>query len=88
MASVPSLRGGGRFVNSPELGTRADSLTEMVGEILREVGVLVLVFLPLDQIVNNQFTLQWFWVTLSVSIVSLAAGIGLELSRKRNRRQD
>jgi hypothetical protein len=58
----------------------------MVGEILREVGVLVLVFLPLDQIVNNQFTLQWFWVTLSVSIASLATGIGLELSRKRSRK--
>jgi hypothetical protein len=53
----------------------------MLGEICREIGVLVLVFLPLDRIVNDDFTVAWLWITLSVSFISLAAGIGLELWR-------
>lgn len=33
------------------------------------------------KIVNDEFTIDWLWITLSVSLVSLAAGIALELWR-------
>jgi len=59
------------------------TLTEMLGEICREIGVLVLVFLPLDKIVDGQFTPEWLLITLTISLFSLAAGIGLELWRAR-----
>jgi hypothetical protein len=59
------------------------TLAEMLGEICRVIGVLVLVFLPLDRIVNHEFTVEWLWIALGISFFALAAGIALELSRGR-----
>jgi hypothetical protein len=56
----------------------------MLGDICREIGVLVLVFLPLDRIVNHEFTVEWLWIALGISFAALAAGIVLELPRSRS----
>jgi nitrogenase subunit NifH len=55
---------------------------EMIGEFCREVAVLVLVFVPLEKIVNKSgFEAWWAVGTLTVSAVFLSVGIILEWSR-------
>jgi hypothetical protein len=54
----------------------------MIGEFCREVAVLVLVFVPLEKIVNKSgFGAWWAVGTLTVSAVFLSVGIILEWSR-------
>jgi hypothetical protein len=54
----------------------------MIGEFCREVAVLVLVFVPLEKIVNKSgFGVWWGVGTLVVSAVFLSVGIILEWSR-------
>jgi hypothetical protein len=54
----------------------------MIGEFCREVVVLVLVFVPLEKIVNKSgFGVWWAMGTLVVSAVFLSVGIILEWSR-------
>lgn len=55
---------------------------EMIGEFCREVAVLVLVFVPLEKVVNKSgFGVWWAIGTLVVSAVFLSVGIILEWSR-------
>jgi hypothetical protein len=60
------------------------SVEEMLGEALRDIGILVIVFFPLDQWVTNR-TITWKWAAGSavVSAGALAAGIILERTRRR-----
>jgi hypothetical protein len=55
---------------------------EMIGEFCREVVVLVLVFVPLEKIVNKSgFGVGWAVGTLVVIAIFLSVGIILEWSR-------
>jgi nitrogenase subunit NifH len=55
---------------------------EMIGEFCREVTVLVLVFVPLEKIVNKSgFGVWWAVGTITVSAVFLSVGIILEWSK-------
>jgi hypothetical protein len=57
----------------------------MLGEFLREVAVLVLVFVPLEVWKGSQSNLREFTIvvicTVGISIASLIAGITLERKR-------
>lgn len=56
---------------------------EMVGEAFRDIGILVLVFVPLDAMFAEH-PLGWkMWsVSLAIGVAALAAGIGFERRRK------
>lgn len=55
---------------------------EMLGEFCREVAVLVLVFVPLEMVVNKGgFGIWWAVGTITVSAFFLGVGILLEWSR-------
>ena len=60
------------------------SVEEMLGEALRDIGILVIVFFPLDQWVANK-SMTWQWATGSalVSAGAITAGIILERTRRR-----
>lgn len=63
----------------PGVGERKGTL-EMLGEFLREVAVLVLVFVPLGFFVHN-LTWMRFIYTLVGSCVFLAFGVAIERIR-------
>ena len=53
-------------------------LRRMIGEIFREVGVLVLVLFPLESVVaHDRLTLRDLSVTLIVAVPALVVGIWL-----------
>ena len=55
---------------------------EMVGEALREIGILVLVFVPLDAIFAQR-RLGWkLWIS-SLSIGALFLFLGIQFERRR-----
>jgi hypothetical protein len=60
------------------------SVPEMVGEVLREIGVLVVVFVALDSIFQPEPFPVWFvsGIGLVVGSTSLTLGIWFERSRK------
>jgi hypothetical protein len=55
---------------------------EMVGESLREIGVLLIVFVPLYDLFEKEHP-SWYIVlaTLGIGIASLIAGIEIERRR-------
>jgi hypothetical protein len=59
------------------------SIIEMLGEYLREAAVLSGVFIPLDRVLGQKANLTWgyAWLTLSISVGLLAAGILAEKLR-------
>ena len=54
---------------------------EMVGDYLREIAVLVMVFVPLDAVFSRVLTLRLLLATLVISGVFLAGGIWVEVKR-------
>jgi hypothetical protein len=62
------------------VGERKGTL-EMLGEFLREVAVLVLVFVPLDFFAHNLTGVRFIY-TLVASCVILAFGVGIERLRQ------
>jgi len=62
-----------------QAGEKKDTL-EMLGEFLREIAVLVLVFVPLDFFAHN-LTGTRFIYTFAVSSMLLALGIAIERMR-------
>lgn len=58
------------------------SAWEMVGELLRDAGLLTAVFLPLDLYVGQRLTVSLAVVTIVVPVALIAAGIIVELKRK------
>lgn len=60
------------------------SILEMIGEFLREAGVLVLVFGFLDTFITNKPVTFWFAVSvMSISGLFLVSGILVEVARER-----
>jgi hypothetical protein len=61
------------------------SVSEMVGETLREIGVLIFVFVPLEAYRGDKLRLWdlslWIASTLVVSTLLIAAGIIIERKR-------
>lgn len=61
------------------------SVSEMIGETLREVGVLVLVFVPLEAYKGSQLEtwqlVVWVLATLAGATVLIALGIIIERRR-------
>lgn len=53
----------------------------MVGECMREVAVLLLVFIPLDAAFARVLTLGVVLVTLGLSAILLVIGILMEVKR-------
>jgi hypothetical protein len=52
---------------------------EMIGEYLREVSALILVFMPLDRyIVDGDLSANWLAATLLCSLALFAIGMALE----------
>jgi len=55
------------------------TFTEMLGETLREVAVLVIVFVPLDVLVSGRhFAWIWFLATVGISAPLFLMGVALE----------
>lgn len=65
------------------VGPNRKSVQEMLGEFLREAGVLVLVFGFLDLYMTDKAVTFWFAIGIfSVSGFLLVSGILAELTRK------
>lgn len=60
------------------------SVSQMLGEVMREVGVLLFVFIPLD-LALQRHPLTFVWVTAIVvlPVAFLASGIWIERTRKQ-----
>jgi hypothetical protein len=54
---------------------------EMVGEYLREIAVLVVVFVPLDAIFSGKLTVSVVLATMAISAGFLVTGIWAERGR-------
>ena len=67
------------YSRSPMTEKRTPS--EMVGDYLREIAVLVMVFVPLDAVFSRVLTLRLLLATLVISGVFLAGGIWVEVKR-------
>jgi hypothetical protein len=76
----------GNFWARRERETMSDSRSneEMLGEVLREIGVLVVVFFPFDEWIELH-TLKWGFVLGSVSLSAACIICGMWLERKRRR---
>ncbi len=58
------------------------SVAEMLGETLREAGVLVGVFMPLDLALEGHgLTLQWGLAIVTLPVALLAGGLMIERRR-------
>jgi hypothetical protein len=65
-----------------DLLARRKSRIEMIGEFLREIAVLLVVFVPLDAAFNPG-TLRW-WQIASISMLALGVGyLGMWLEEKQ-----
>jgi hypothetical protein len=54
---------------------------EMLGEFLRETGVLIIVFVPLDLFAHGEISLRMFLAVIACSLVLLGLGILVERIR-------
>jgi len=57
---------------------------EMLGEVLREIGVLIVVFFPFDEWITFH-ALTWGFVLGSVSLSAVCIICGMWLERNRRR---
>lgn len=61
------------------------SVSEMIGEFIREIALLTLVFVPLEA--YRGVSWKWYWVlvailsTITVSILFFAVGVAVERRR-------
>jgi hypothetical protein len=66
------------------------SVAAMIGEMLRDVAVLMLVFVPLDVFIAWHFTLSWTASILIIETTLLGCGIlaaiGIWVERRRERK--
>jgi len=57
---------------------------EMLGEVLREIGVLIVVFFPFDEwITFHALTLGFVLGSVTLSAACISAGMWLERNRRR-----
>ena len=67
----------------PQLSSRARRSTALVGESLREIGVLILVFAPLDAVVQgNRLTVPFVITTIVLAVFPIGVGIFLEVDHE------
>jgi hypothetical protein len=57
---------------------------EMLGEVLRDIGVLIVVFFPFDEWLTFH-ELTWKFVTGSVILSAVSIAMGMFVERKRRR---
>ena len=76
--------GNFRMCMEGETMTENRSNEEMLGEVLREIGVLIVVFFPFDEWITFH-ALTWKFALLSVSLsaVCIIGGMWLERNRER-----
>jgi hypothetical protein len=69
------------------LSTEREPIGKMLAEVLREIGLLFLTFVPLDAIFEKK-PLDWFWFWLGIGggIALVVLGVILETFRGRIRR--
>ncbi len=60
---------------------RRKETLEMLGEFLRDIGVLAIVFVPLDLFVRGKISVRMFFSVIASSLVLL--GLGMLVERKR-----
>ncbi|HEV7987829.1 MAG TPA: hypothetical protein VGP23_05020 [Candidatus Binataceae bacterium] len=64
------------------MGNVPKTFSEMLGEALREIAVLVIVFAPLDRWVEGRiYSWQDVWHTLLISAILFLLGVFLEKIR-------
>jgi hypothetical protein len=64
------------------MGENPKTVSEMLGEALREIAVLVIVFAPLDRWVERRpYTWNNMWGTFTVAAILFALGVFLEKLR-------
>jgi hypothetical protein len=60
------------------------SVPDMLGEVLREAGVLLFVFIPLDLVIQGHgLTIAWVTAILTLPAAFLVAGIYVERTRTK-----
>ena len=63
-------------------GTDKKSVEEMLGEVLRDIGVLIVVFFPFDEwLTFHRLTRFSVWAVV-FSAISIACGVVIEVWRK------
>jgi hypothetical protein len=74
----------------PPLPSRVDyvvdrrSVSAMLGEVMREVGVLLFVFIPLDlTLQGHKLTTAWIAAIVLLPVSFLATGIYVERTRRQ-----
>jgi hypothetical protein len=65
----------------PALSER-NTVEQMIGEGLREVGVLVLVFAILDKVIAGNITVWWTAIALAGGLLFFAGGCYIERKRR------
>jgi hypothetical protein len=62
------------------------SVAAMIGEMLRDVAVLMLVFVPLDVFIAWHFTLSILIIETTLLGCGILAAIGIWVERRRERK--
>ena len=64
------------------MGENPKTFSEMLGEALREIAVLVIVFAPLDRWVERRpYTWENMWGTFAIAAILFLGGVFLEKIR-------
>jgi hypothetical protein len=74
---------GKRFRAHAEDQMAKESVNQMVGEALREIGVLIFVFSFLDKFVAGSITIQWTMFAILFSTLFFTIGVLVERKRSR-----
>jgi len=65
------------------LSTEREPIGKMIAEVLREIGLLVFTFMPLDAAFNREpVSPKLFWPGLLFGLTLIVAGVVLERIRK------
>ena len=62
--------------------TDKKSVAQMIGEVLRDIGILIVVFFPLDEWLTWK-TVTPIFVSVSVLLSAAAVTVGIVMERKR-----
>lgn len=65
------------------MATEREPIAKMLAEVLREIGLLVLTFMPLDTVLDRTpVPSRIFWTGIVVGLAFVVMGIVLERMRK------
>jgi hypothetical protein len=59
-----------------------EPVDKMIGDALREAGILVFVFAILDKVIAGSITVTWTAVALAAAVVLFGMGMYMERRRK------